>query len=181
MTDSDDAPVTIEDRDGKKLSHWGYYWLAYDQMNLLSSCQACNQAFKDGIGKRTRFPIRGKRSVYHDDDLSDEDPELINPFLDNPEEHLRVDPATGTIYAKTKKGEACIAIYALNKRNQLKTSRLRAAREITLLFQDHTRSRNDAQARTYIAQLVRGAASFTLASRSALREHLERANELEVD
>jgi hypothetical protein len=38
--------------------HRGYYWLAYNERNLLPSCQLCNQ----GKGKRNQFPIAGVRA-----------------------------------------------------------------------------------------------------------------------
>jgi uncharacterized protein (TIGR02646 family) len=57
--------------------HPGYYWLMFDAHNLLPSCSLCNNK------KRNRFPVSGRRAAAPDDDLTLEEPGLLNPYDDN--------------------------------------------------------------------------------------------------
>lgn len=89
----------------------GYWWLASDWDNLLSSCLACNQLRKHThyaasiplvnydqqmnqgptrtSGKANSFPVRGNNWVTSPrGNLTNEDPLLINPCDRNPEHHL---------------------------------------------------------------------------------------------
>lgn len=81
----------------------GYYWLAADWDNLLLSCRNCNQklshsiygtANKKTMGKMNQFPLsditRYVRKHDHPNGIADEEPYrlLLNPCIDNPEEHL---------------------------------------------------------------------------------------------
>ena len=63
--------------------HPGYWWLAYDWSNLLHACRPCNQG-----NKGTKFPVRGTRACCPEDSLDDENPELINPITENPENYI---------------------------------------------------------------------------------------------
>ncbi len=84
--------------------HLGYYWLAYDWVNLLPSCTFCNQSRKDpptwhtpasgpAMGKSDQFPIEDEahRAWIPVDDLSAESPYLINPCIDDPSQHITFD------------------------------------------------------------------------------------------
>ncbi|WP_433209615.1 hypothetical protein ACQP00_45485 [Dactylosporangium sp. CS-047395] len=71
----------------------GYAWLAYDWRNIIPACDQCNS----GDGKQDQFPIAGRR-VHAADELVDpddiaelnavEEPLLLHPYTDHPEEHL---------------------------------------------------------------------------------------------
>jgi uncharacterized protein (TIGR02646 family) len=63
----------------------GYYWLAYDWINLYLSCQLCNQRFK-----KNTFPLidDGRRCRNHREDLALEDPLFIDPGETDPEDHI---------------------------------------------------------------------------------------------
>jgi hypothetical protein len=69
----------------ESLQPLGYYWLAYAWDNLLLSCTLCNQQYKKNL-----FPLldSDKRARNHHDDISEEQPLLINPSLVNPQEHI---------------------------------------------------------------------------------------------
>ncbi|MGY1884150.1 hypothetical protein ACI799_02445 [Blastococcus sp. SYSU DS0753] len=81
-------------KDESGVEHGGYDWLAYDWRNLVPACDRCNS----GTGKGSQFPIAGSR-VFSPDDLADpsdisaldaiEQPLLLNPYFDKPEEHLQ--------------------------------------------------------------------------------------------
>ncbi len=69
-------------------AHLGYWWLAYEWSNLFFSCRHCNQAYKKNF-----FPLvdETKRSQGPDDDLSQEEPFLLNPEQDDPEAYIGYD------------------------------------------------------------------------------------------
>ena len=62
--------------------HTGYWWLAYDWRNLLYSCRYCNQEHKKNF-----FPLLkgGIRARVPEDELTDERPALLNPYVDDAE------------------------------------------------------------------------------------------------
>jgi len=67
--------------------HSGYWWLAYNWDNLLLSCKKCNQH------KGTKFPLKdeSKRAFSENDDLRKEEPILIDPLTENPEDFIEYD------------------------------------------------------------------------------------------
>ena len=117
--------------------HNGYYWLGNEWTNHLLSCPACN-----GSGaKGTRFPISGTRVSHHSPVnevnqldrthcildttmLLDEQPVLLNPEIDSPEDHLTFDDL-GQIHPKnnSERGRQTIEILDLWR------DALRAARQ----------------------------------------------------
>lgn len=106
--------TVIDEESGKKTKvpeHPGYYWLAYDWRNLVPACSKCNGSKSD------QFPA--KKHVHDPDaDLEKlnkaEEPLLINPYFEDPNEHLEFD-CHGMVHAKTPKGEATIQILDLNR------------------------------------------------------------------
>lgn len=81
----------------------GYYWLAADWDNLLLSCRNCNQKLSHSIygigtkktmGKMNQFLLsdvaKYVRKHDHVNGIADEEPYrlLLNPCIDNPEDHL---------------------------------------------------------------------------------------------
>lgn len=171
VTDASDQPIRIRDRNGTECEHWGYYWLAYSELNLMPACQLCNQPSSGNLGKRARFPLEDEkaRACYHNENVASEKPMLINPLDpdEDPEKHLYVDSDTGLMIPKTPRGQACIDIFGLNKRDQLVTSRLNAARTIKLLWQ--TPKVTCAELERLVVDAV---GAHTLASRCAYRELL---------
>jgi uncharacterized protein (TIGR02646 family) len=114
----------VDKQDLKKdEEHVGYYWLAFDHMNLLISCGKCN---KWG-GKRNRFPIEetGIRAKSPLCDLSKEVPLLLNPYHDHPERDLEFDIENGMVRAMngSDKGAASIEIYGLNREPLMESRR----------------------------------------------------------
>jgi hypothetical protein len=94
--------------------HPGYYWLAFDPENLLISCSNCN---KWG-GKKDQFPLAksGIRvfPMGSYQDLDKEQPLLLNPYKDFPEQHLEFDPDIGMVKSITDRGAATIRVLDLN-------------------------------------------------------------------
>ncbi len=156
VTDENDDPVIVDYGDGS-VDHVGYFWLAYDWRNLLPSCQKCNQASDiDGekIGKHNRFPVRGVHACY-DDELHLEDPLLLNPTFDNPEEHIRVNLKDGALepIENSEKGSMTLKVLGLNVRERLMQRRAGKIRETLALFVELTMERDPERARELGAEL----------------------------
>lgn len=91
--------------------HNGYWWLASEWDNLLTSCTGCNQSrrqhlatpdmteeelvaqkakrAKQSVGKLNQFPIAGVRAMHPNDDISLEQPLLIDPTAEDPKGAFR--------------------------------------------------------------------------------------------
>lgn len=117
----------------------GYYWLSNDWENLLLSCQHCNQARRnktvgdDGIalidhkiakGKLNQFPLTNplQRVVSHLQNLQAEESLrlLLNPCIDNPEDHFEYDEEFALIKGKTLKATESIEVYVLQRQYLVK-------------------------------------------------------------
>ncbi len=75
----------VQQAPGQRKEYPGYYWLAYDWNNLLFICTACNTK------KRELFPLIDSkaRARSHHDDITMEQPLLLNPAVENPRDHIR--------------------------------------------------------------------------------------------
>lgn len=111
-----------------ELERPGYYWLAYDWENLFLSCQLCNQRFKKNL-----FPLvdPSKRARTHHDHLAHEEPLLIDPARDEPDDHIYFDRER--IRAWTEKGATTIRVLGLDRRELNKMRQERYA-ELRLIF-----------------------------------------------
>ena len=115
-------------------NHPGYYWLAYTWSNLYLSCTYCNQRRKDKPlygdsstartdGKGTQFPLADEKDLVfsHNGDISDESPLLLDPCIDDPEDHLIYDPFGNIIpLGRSLRGSATIRIFHLDRRRLAK-------------------------------------------------------------
>lgn len=88
-----------------------YAWFAYEWQNLMLICKDCDS------NKLNFFPISGRSAL----ELSSwraaqlrEMPLLLNPFEDNPSEHLMFD-ADGVASATSECGKATIELLSLNR------------------------------------------------------------------
>jgi len=123
------------------INHPGYFWLAYEWYNLILSCPYCNTSHatenqKKRIkhpGKLNEFRITGQRVNQPCKDpekwfeeLQDEDPLLLHPYFDKPEEHIAFDD-NGVPYPKkgSQKGRETIIVCNL-EREELNQARRRA-------------------------------------------------------
>ena len=114
----------------------GYYWLAGEWENLLTACPKCNRPQKNqrlpgqppGIapGKGAQFPLAQETHRLRTPSQAIEDEEqdrlLINPCLDDPEEHLTytddglVLPKPNAHGKPSEKGQLSIVVYALQRK-----------------------------------------------------------------
>lgn len=111
---------------GQPIVKPGYYWLAYDWDNLLFSCTECNRTFKKNL-----FPLRdeSQRDIAHQD-ISGEEPLLINPVEDDPGDYIRFEQhiiKPNLIDGQeSEKGKETIKVFKLNDREDLVERRRRA-------------------------------------------------------
>lgn len=110
----------------ESLTHEGYYWLGYEWSNLILSCETCNGKKLDQFPlqqetARVLHPLLGTDGLplpnYYRADgslLRAECPLLLNPELDNPDDHVAFLP-NGTMRAKTVNGSTSIKIYFLER------------------------------------------------------------------
>ena len=127
VTDEHGNNIRIEDEKGQIIPHPGYYWLAYDWRNLLPACELCNRTNpgNKNIGKQNKFPVKDGFYAKSPGEEEKEKPLLINPLLEDPEEHFVIEFKTGLL-SGDEKGKCCIDIFGLNLRSGLQKARKEA-------------------------------------------------------
>lgn len=104
-----------------------YWWLAYNYQNYYLACAECNRKYKN-----VKFPLfdENKKVAYSDrKNIQQEEPLLMNPTIDNPEEYFELVFKTDTNLDK----EAGIAILKPLKsldKNSLKAQKAQKTIEI---------------------------------------------------
>lgn len=95
-----------------KLNRPGYYWLAYEWDNLFFCCPKCNRSYK-----RNFFPLadESKRARSHHDDISAEEPLLVHPAHDNPEEFIEYVGSRPRAIGNNRKGRLTISRTGLDR------------------------------------------------------------------
>jgi uncharacterized protein (TIGR02646 family) len=98
--------------EAEPLGRPGYYWLAYDWANLFLSCTLCNQQFKKNL-----FPLQTpeRRARNHKDDVTAEDPLLIDPAEDDPEALISFREEVPYALKGNARGEATIRTLGLRR------------------------------------------------------------------
>lgn len=133
----------------------GYWWLASTWENLLPSCIDCNRSRWQKVGK-TKFK-RGKENLFpllggtspavNAAEVASEQPLLINPAEEQPDDHLQhvyftlpdgrkesvVQPVVDAAGAEDPKGRASIDTYGLNRDRLVETRRKTIERMIAAL------------------------------------------------
>lgn len=180
VTDEGNRPIEIDDGNGNKISHPGYYWLAYYWKNLLPACADCNRARKHPVsgekmlfGKWDKFPVRDYRATGPGDE-DKEEALLLNPVLDNPEKHLEFDE-TGVFIPISEEGRKCIEIFGLNERMLLVQDRRSMYNDIKDKIIGLASALNDSSPRVpeKIAELLEvktGKRPYAAAGRAALKD-----------
>ena len=122
------ALLSVEDGDvelfrpkwsvAERPDHPGYWWLAADWNNLLISCRSCSRErvhAGERTGKADRFPLDDEtRRGWGPGEELGEEPLLLDPCLDNPEDHLVFDEH-GVVASYSARGQASISILSLNR------------------------------------------------------------------
>lgn len=178
VTDEDDHPVMIKDEGGRDIYHPGYYWLAYDWRNLLPVCKYCNEPSNihgKKVGKCDRFPVVGPYGVRQGEE-SKEQPLLLHPVFDEPEEHLFVKIETGIMIRKTPRGEKTIEILGLNSRDNLLNDRRYMINHVKSLwdrvFSEYADEITKKKAIDELIEIKMGYQAYTLAARTCLKERV---------
>lgn len=100
-----------------------YHWLAYEWDNLMVACHACNRR------KGTFFPLTDpKQRDIPNENISREDPLLINPYHEDPAQHLEyrgylLAPLCNADGAEDPKGRTTIDQLELNRPDLLELRR----------------------------------------------------------
>jgi hypothetical protein len=166
--------------------HPGYYWLAYNSQNLLLSCELCNRPNKQRssdnrtIGKHDFFPLETDFRASKPGDEVNELPSLLNPLLDNPDDHLKIDE-TGVLTFTTSRGDKTIRLLGLNERD-LPNARREKYLEVRRLVIDwygevarrNTQSANDLLEK--INKIKKGNGTYTIIARKAIKDTIDEIN-----
>ncbi len=180
VTDENDRPVMVQNELGVAVYHPGYYWLAYDWRNLLPVCKHCNvlgEAQGEKVGKQNRFPVENIHAIQPGDELI-EQPLLLNPVYDDPNEHLEVQSESGLLIFKSLRGDKTIKILGLNLRDRLPETRRQMIDHVgSLLDRVFSRYTDEATKRNAIDELLaikQGKQNFTLAARCYIKSYLKK-------
>ena len=101
----------------------GYWWLAATWENLFPACYECNRVrWKETVdgrwvssGKGEWFPLKDEAARANaKGEEAREEPLLLNPYLDEPSQHLEFR-ANGDVCARTDRGVETIRILDLNR------------------------------------------------------------------
>jgi hypothetical protein len=181
-----DGKIVKIRRDGGLISHPGYFWLAYEYTNLLPCCSACNRrAFDTASGTQTGkadiFPTLDGRWASRPEEVTSELPALLNPWIDDPAEHMIFDPDTGLVIGKTERGKVTVWLLGLN-RDGLPEERLAACRNVRRTFQvvvgDTVGAGAQPADRSYLKSVREGAAPFSAICREELRRRRQEVYDL---
>jgi uncharacterized protein (TIGR02646 family) len=117
-------------QDKEPLNNPGYYWLAYDWDNLLFSCQICNQTHK-----RNHFPLldAATRANSHQQAIAGEQPVLIHPANENPEDFISFREEIPVAVNGNKRGEGTIKKLGLD-RESLNEKRRTVLAELSTIY-----------------------------------------------
>jgi len=174
VTDENGDNIEVEDNNGQTISHPGYYWLAYDWKNLLLSCELCNRPNpgNKSIGKQNKFPLKGTFRAVSPGEEVKEQPLLINPLTENPEEHLKINVKTG-ILGGDERGQCCIRVFGLNEREGLLKARVDAYAavlgQINMYFasKDETESKNCLR---NLCEIISGKSPYSLVGKTLIKQ-----------
>lgn len=161
-----------------------YYWLAHEWTNFLPACLSCQKAkdntFETQNENQLTPPLDSEgnldymrcavNSVY----LLSEEPYLLHPVLDNPEEHFDLDlkKARGKIVPLSKRGEKTEETCKLNRPNLI-IARKEIIEEYQKKFKENYRKLKE--------QGVDEQNSLVLAQKNVLNLILEKLNDKEND
>ncbi|MDD5434316.1 MAG: hypothetical protein PH343_02680, partial [Nitrospira sp.] len=109
------------------------------------------------------------RHAYTPGEEINEQPLLINPLSEDPEQHLTIDVKTGIMGYKSQRGKACIDIFGLNDRYGLREGRITAYRSaqailIRLIMSDERESVRE------LCDIMNGKTAYAFAGRKAIKD-----------
>jgi hypothetical protein len=132
--------------------HQGYFWLAYEWYNLILACRNCNSnhssrcdgEYVPNPGKLNEFPVSGKRVTEPSGnpeqwqaELEGEEPLLLNPYSDNPAEHIAFDDkGVPYPYNQSERGRQTIKICHLDRFELIEARRDKAKESVRIRIID---------------------------------------------
>jgi uncharacterized protein (TIGR02646 family) len=164
---------------GETLTRPGYYWLAYDWDNLYLSCSACNQRCK-----RNLFPLVNptNRAHLHNNDISLEEPLLVDPGKEEPSQHILFRGADPLPVAGSIKGRTTIDLVGLD-RSILNHARLEHLKKMKGLYKFITDAATKpqsqalqnlvAEAKDVLQSAISDKGEFAAATRAALQDQFK--------
>jgi uncharacterized protein (TIGR02646 family) len=153
--------------EGEPLTRPGYYWLAYEWANLFLSCTLCNQQFKKNL-----FPLQTPtlRARSHKDDVTAEDPRLLDPAVDDPEAFISFREEVPYAVQGNARGEATIRTLGL-RREALAEQRRKHLEQVKTLRDliEIGQEPYAAQARNLLQRMRQDATEYASMTRAFLR------------
>lgn len=152
--------------EGEPLGRPGYYWLAYEWANLYLACTLCNQQFK-----RNLFPLRtpSRRARSHKEDVTAEDPLLLDPAVDDPEAFISFRKEVPYAVKGNARGKATIRILGLH-RDALAEQRRKHLSHVKALQQIiELRAPEAGEARNLLQRMQQDSWEYTSMTRAFLR------------
>jgi len=157
----------------QKIVKPGYYWLTYEWSNLLLSCSTCNQRYK-----KNYFPLAHPttRARSHRDNIAGEEPLLINPTEQDPEQYISFRQEIPYSINDNPQGKLTIEILRLDREplNEARRSHLRhivQCQEIINLAASQPENLELQQlshaAQNFIARSITDGATFAAMARAA--------------
>jgi len=98
---------------------------------------------------------------------------LINPIIDNPETHFKLNVETGILGSLTDRGKTCIDIFGLNERDPLRHARRSAYRAAKALLVELINSNDETDVKKCIRELceiIVGKTPYAIAGREAIKK-----------
>lgn len=172
-----------------------YPHLAYELSNLLFTCSICNQRYKgDKFPLESEPPstVADQADMFGDTrsaviDIANEKPLLLNPYFDQPQEHLVFSEDEGgavRVTGLTERGRVSIDLLGLN-RPELLEMRARTWRLARTMFDALASSRMDKQLRNMaiseLQQFVADSGVYAGAVRQLCRKRFETTKLAERD
>ncbi|MFY0562316.1 hypothetical protein ACN28E_00620 [Archangium lansingense] len=148
------------------LSRPGYYWLAYEWANLFLACTLCNQQFKKNL-----FPLQtpSRRTRSHKEDVTEEDPLLLDPAVDNPEAFISFREEVPYAVDGNARGETTIRTLGL-RREALAEQRRRHLSHVEALRQlIELRTPEASKARKLLQRMQQDSGEYAAMTRAFLR------------
>ncbi|MCM3195824.1 AAA family ATPase [Priestia megaterium] len=105
-------PVHGIKEENNDIYNFHYIWLCYEWSNLYLTCAQCDSY------KRSHFPVKSERISFNQS-VRYEQPLLIDPCNDHPENHIYIDKF-GKMIPKTEKGDHTLHILQLNRDKLIK-------------------------------------------------------------
>jgi uncharacterized protein (TIGR02646 family) len=153
-------------KEGEPLSRPGYYWLAYEWANLFVSCTLCNQQFKESL-----FPLQTptRRVRSHKEDVTAEDPLLLDPVVDDPEAFISFREEVPYAVNGNARGETTIHILGLRRRELVEQRRDRLGHVKALRNLVRLGGPEAAEAQELLHRMQQDSAQYASMTRAFLR------------